>query len=150
MTCLRQVGGIADALEVSAPWSRLYAVYSDMREAIVNACSASADNVVVQGHLSHAYLDGGNLYLIFSAEGHEEDVAPLYQRIVTAALTACVRSGGSLSHHHGIGSVRAGLVSLEIGDTGLRTLRSIRRALDPQMLFNPQKLTEVPPANFHD
>jgi alkyldihydroxyacetonephosphate synthase len=148
LNSLRQAGGIADALEVSAPWSRLPAVYRAMGQAIVSSCAGLATDLVVQAHLSHAYIDGGNLYIIFSAIGRRGDLAHLYRKVVDMALTACAGAGGSLSHHHGIGSVRADLLALEIGDVGMGVLRSVRRALDPQMLFNPHKLTEGTLAGF--
>jgi alkyldihydroxyacetonephosphate synthase len=148
LNSLRQEGGIADALEVSAPWSRLPAVYRAMGQAIVTSCSGLATEVVLQAHLSHAYIDGGNLYIIFSAISGGGDLEGLYRQVVAAALTACARAGGSISHHHGIGSVRADLLPLEIGAVGVDLLSSVRRALDPQMLFNPHKLTEGTLAGF--
>ncbi|MBA3416345.1 MAG: FAD-binding oxidoreductase, partial [Chloroflexia bacterium] len=49
-----RAGGIADAIEVSAPWSRLPAVWNATREAIAPLCAR------VESHVSHIYHVGGS------------------------------------------------------------------------------------------
>ena len=62
LASVRVPGSIGDALEVAASWRQLPGVYVAMRAALRAACGADG---IVLGHLSHAYPDGGNLYLIF-------------------------------------------------------------------------------------
>ena len=60
VSSVRAPGSMGDALEVAASWRQLPGVYVAMRAALQGAC---APDGVVLGHLSHAYPDGGNLYL---------------------------------------------------------------------------------------
>jgi alkyldihydroxyacetonephosphate synthase len=47
--------------------------------------------------------------------------------------------GGSISHHHGIGLVRAAYLADALG-TGFGVLQSLKRVLDPAGVLNPGKL----------
>ncbi len=138
---LQRSTGIADALEVSAPWSRLAEVYTSMRGAMLEALHVGNRSGTVYGHVSHTYVDGANLYMIFhgDAEGSEQ-VAALYAQVLKAAFVACTREGGSLSHHHGIGLGKAKWLALEYGREGVGVLQALQRALDPAAVFNPGKL----------
>ena len=55
-------------------------------------------------------------------------------------VAACHRAGGTMTHHHGVGLLRAQHLPNELGAGGLRTLRSIKAALDPHGIMNPGKL----------
>jgi len=144
---LRTLGeptGIADALEVAAPWSRLVTVYDAMSDALTSSLDRGLGSTAVYGHTSHAYPDGANLYMIFHGHAQaESDVSDLYWRAVGAALRACAESGGTISHHHGIGIGKARWLELEYGTAGLNLLRALQAAVDPRRQFNPGKLGDT-------
>lgn len=135
---VRGEGSIGDALEVAATWSRLPAAYVAMRAAMRDACGPGG---AVVAHLSHAYPDGGNLYMIFRTE-QDSDRAAIehYPAVVDAALGACLAAGGTVSHHHGIGLAKAPWFEREVGPVGLSVIRRQKAALDPGGILNPGKL----------
>ena len=135
---VRAPGSIGDALEVAASWRQLPGVYLAMRAALHAACGPDG---VVLGHLSHAYPDGGNLYLIFRT-GADSDEAAIerYPAVVDAALGACLAAGGTVSHHHGIGLGKARWLEREVGPVGMAVIRRQKAALDPMGILNPGKL----------
>ncbi len=127
--------GIADALEISATWRDLPAIYERMRASMLAAAGPDAR---VFGHVSHVYPSGGNLYMIFHARAADDAAVPaLYDRILDAAFTACLANGGSLSHHHGVGATKARWLVDEHGEAGLTLLRRLQRLLDPAGIMNP-------------
>jgi alkyldihydroxyacetonephosphate synthase len=135
---VRGEGSIGDALEVAATWSRLPAVYVAMRAAMREACGPGG---AVVAHLSHAYPDGGNLYMIFRTEqGSDRAAIEHYPAVVDAALGACLAAGGTVSHHHGIGLAKARWFEREVGPVGLSVIRRQKAALDPAGILNPGKL----------
>ncbi len=130
--------GVADALEIAAPWRDLAGAYRAMRREMSAALGPSG---VVYGHTSHAYPDGANLYMIFHGEAaQEDDLAEYYDRVLAAAFRACVDHGGTISHHHGIGLGKARWMGWENGPEALGVLRAIQHALDPERRMNPGKL----------
>ena len=58
-------------------------------------------------------------------------------------MSACLETGGTISHHHGIGRVRREWLARELGPGGLSALRSVKHALDPRGFMNPGVLLPV-------
>ena len=54
--------------------------------------------------------------------------------------------GGTISHHHGIGVIRARHLPAELGETAMAVLRSLKATLDPNGVLNPGKLGLGPEA----
>jgi alkyldihydroxyacetonephosphate synthase len=130
----QQPGGIADSLEVAAPWDRLEAVWQAMRAALEPMCDQ------VHCHFSHIYPTEGSAYVIFYAQAVEntpQAAIEHYQRCVQAALQACLTEGGSISHHHGIGRGKQHWMEEEHGQAGWELLRTLKQAVDPHNILNP-------------
>jgi len=84
------------------------------------------------------YRSGLNLYFSFAARPATQDaMADRYERCWQTIIETTAACGGGIAHHHGIGRVRARYLQLDIGDTGLTTLRRIKAALDPTGIMNP-------------
>ncbi|MGH7024734.1 MAG: FAD-binding oxidoreductase [Caulobacteraceae bacterium] len=128
---------IVDTVEVSAAWDAIGQVYDDA----VAALAAIPGCINGSAHSSHAYRGGLNLYFSFAIRA--EDPSALegaYLAAWRAIMEATDRHGGSLSHHHGIGRVRAPWVERELGPEGLALLRKLKAALDPTGMMNPGAL----------
>ena len=127
-------GGVADALEVAAPWDRLEAVWRSMRQALEPLCEH------VHCHFSHVYPTEGSVYVIFYAQAEEDTpqaAIQLYQHCLKAAMEACLAQGGSISHHHGIGRAKQAWMHAEHGQAGWELLCALKRAIDPDNILNP-------------
>lgn len=128
---------VADTIEVSAPWSRVEAVYDD-----ATASLRELDAVVIaSAHSSHVYRTGINLYFTFVAR-HEDsaDMEATYFECWRRVMEATARQGGGIAHHHGAGRLRKPYLVHDLGDGGISLLRSIKGVLDPQGLMNPGNL----------
>lgn len=126
--------GIADTIEVAALWGRLGAVYDAMRAAM------SPHVTAVLAHISHCYPEGASIYWTFASDASDEtDALRRYDATWVAAMQACLDSGGSIGHHHGVGLARGPWLAAETG-TGHEVLRRIKSALDPAGIANPGKL----------
>jgi alkyldihydroxyacetonephosphate synthase len=122
-----------DTLETAAPWATLGTVYSAVREAM----NASGVRVVILCHLSHAYRDGASLYFTFLWPlAHGAELAQ-WGALKSAATEALLSTGGTLSHHHGVGTIHAPYLEREVGRTGVAALSALARELDPKGVLNP-------------
>lgn len=122
--------GIADAIEVSAPWSRLPDVWNATREAIAPLCAR------VESHVSHIYHVGGSVYVIFYAEAGDDATAiELYDEMLDRLLGASLRAGGSVSHHHGVGTAKARWLREQMGSS-FSVLEDLKGALDPNGILS--------------
>jgi FAD/FMN-containing dehydrogenase len=57
-------------------------------------------------------------------------------------MKATLQNNGSISHHHGVGFWRIQYLEQELGGNGVRLLKSIKRALDPEDILNRGKLID--------
>lgn len=128
----------SDTLEVAAPWSCLLPLYHAMRAAV-------GRHALVMAHLSHAYPDGCSIYFTFLARSREGEAVALHRTVWSDALAAALEAGGTISHHHGIGRVRAEALAGELGAGGLAVLRALKRAWDPDGILCPGSPLGDPP-----
>ena len=133
---LMQYGGIVDTIEVSALFKDAARLYRDM----VAAMKAVEGVLEVSGHFSHFYREGACLYVTFA--GIPKDPMRYYQDTWDAAMKATLGNNGSISHHHGVGFWRIQYLEQELGANGIRLLKSIKRALDPEGILNRGKLID--------
>ncbi len=132
-SALFDAGAFVDTMEVSAPWSRVLEVYRGVRAAV-------SPHAFVMAHMSHAYREGCSLYFTFAGyKGDAAGLERLYDRVWAEGLTAVIRCGGSISHHHGVGLSKRDAMRREHG-AGLRLLYSMKDVLDPSGLMNPGKV----------
>ncbi|MDZ7824942.1 MAG: FAD-linked oxidase C-terminal domain-containing protein [Gammaproteobacteria bacterium] len=138
---LFEQGLVVDTIEVATQWSRLDRLY----QAILDALRSEPAVVAASAHSSHAYRSGANLYFTFAAAPETgADMLDVYDACWRRAMQATQDLGGGIAHHHGIGRVRRDWLARELGPVGVRTLRSIKRALDPDDLMNPGVLIPSP------
>jgi alkyldihydroxyacetonephosphate synthase len=130
---LLSAGWGTDTLETAAPWATLGTLYSAVREAM----TAAGVRVVILCHLSHAYRDGASLYFTFFWPlAHGAELAQ-WAALKGAATEALLAAGGTLTHHHGVGTMHAPYLEREVGPTGVAAISALARALDPEGILNP-------------
>src|SRR5439155_16483848 len=96
--------------------------------------------LVASGHSSHCYAQGANIYFTFVLKPADfADAERLYLESWSRALRATLDGGGTISHHHGIGRLRASWLAEELG-SAYPLLRALKRALDPSGMMNPGAL----------
>jgi glycolate oxidase len=55
-------------------------------------------------------------------------------------FTEAIRLGGTITGEHGIGVSKKSFLPKFAGDTSMRVMRELRRALDPSGVLNPGKM----------
>lgn len=126
-------GGFADTMEVAVRWSDLERLYHEVRTAI-------RQTGIVMAHMSHVYPEGGSIY--FSFAGHGDQAR--YRATWEAALEAVHRVGGTVTHHHGVGELKAPSASAELGPA-IAGYKAMKADLDPSGILNPGRLfVDVP------
>ncbi len=133
MSPIVDAGAFADTMEVSAPWERVLDVYARVH-------AAASQHAFVLCHFSHAYADGCSLYFSFvgSAAG-EAEMEERYRQLWRASLGAAVTAGANVSHHHGVGLLKARALQDALGE-GRHALAALKAAFDPDGVMNPGKL----------
>jgi len=129
---------IADTIEVAILWDKAAELYTN----VVEATSAVKGNILISAHISHFYPNGVGYYFTFGGvppKGTSE--FKFYKDCWNATIKAVEDTGGSFGHHHGVGINRSHWMEQEWGKS-FEILKSIKKLLDPNNIFNPGKIYE--------
>ncbi|MFC9282394.1 FAD-binding oxidoreductase [Streptomyces collinus] len=133
---LLDVGAFAETLETAAFWSRVPELYDAVRTALTDTLTGAGTPPLVMCHISHVYENGASLYFtVVSAQG--ADPVAHWAPAKHAANDAVLAAGGTISHHHGVGTDHRDWYVKEAGPLGIEVLRAVKRRLDPDGLLNP-------------
>lgn len=144
--------GVA-TVETAISWPDLTELHRAVREKLTATLREVVDRgegrPIVMAHISHAYRDGASLYFTFVFPIARRGARAQWRIIQRAAVTAVLDSGGTLSHHHGVGRALRGWLVREKGELGVALLRAAKQRLDPQGIMNPGKLLPSDEADEH-
>lgn len=126
---LNDFGVLIDTLETSVTWSAIHDVYDRVRAHI-----KARPKTICMTHASHFYAQGTNLYFIFITPMGDVDEFRAFQQSVIDCIE---KSGGSLSHHHGVGRMMAPWMDAHLGEVQMGVLRAVKSHLDPGGIMNP-------------
>jgi alkyldihydroxyacetonephosphate synthase len=137
-----------DTLETSTFWPNIETLHKAVREAIDTSIQETMDSPakrgIVMAHISHAYPDGASLYFTFvfprRLDGGLEGEVKQWLTIKQAASDAIAANGGTISHHHGVGTDHAPWLGQEKGPVGMQMLGAVKQSLDPNRVMNPGKV----------
>jgi alkyldihydroxyacetonephosphate synthase len=125
-------GAIVDTMEVAGLWSAVPRLHEEIKGALAPFTE------LVGCHLSHLYPSGSSLYFTFLVNGTDEhDAEAKYRQAWDQAARSCAGAGGTITHHHGVGRLKAPYLTQELGAEGVAVLDRIRAALDPAQIMNP-------------
>ena len=128
---LEPAGSYLDTIELAAPWT----VLPELHEKVTSAIAVGG---LALCHFSHAYEQGCCAYFTFGGSGETEQAArSAYMRAWEGAMSVAMELGATISHHHGVGQVRARWVADEMGGW-MRVWRAIKESLDPNGVMNPR------------
>ncbi|MFE2235288.1 FAD-binding oxidoreductase [Streptomyces sp. NPDC059442] len=139
---LLDAGAFAETLETAGFWSALPGLYASVREALTRTLTEAGTPPLVMCHISHTYENGASLYFtVVSAQG--EDAVAHWEPVKRAANDAILAAGGTISHHHGVGTDHRDWYAREIGPLGIRVLQAVKAEVDPSGVLSPGVLIPV-------
>ncbi len=93
------------------------------------------------GTFGHA--GDGNLHPTILTDSNNKEEMKRVEEAVEEIFQAALALGGTLSGEHGIGISKARFLEWEFGKSGVAILEKIKKALDPEGLLNPGKMTQA-------
>jgi glycolate oxidase len=92
-------------------------------------------NLVVFGHAGD-----GNLHPNIITDKRNIEEMKRVEDAVSEIFEAAVSLGGTLSGEHGIGTLKAPYMEMELGVAGLDLMKKVKNAWDPNHILNPGKI----------
>jgi alkyldihydroxyacetonephosphate synthase len=84
------------------------------------------------------YDAGACIYFYFGfnyGSMHVLEAVHVYEELETLARNEIMASGGSLSHHHGVGKIRKKWLPAILSSSTIEVLHSIKKTIDPQNIM---------------
>ena len=133
---LLDAGAFAETLETATFWSNLTRLYAAVRDGLTSSLTEQGAPPLVLCHVSHVYPAGASLYFTVVCAQRDDPVSQ-WRQAKTAASEAIIATGGTISHHHGVGTDHRDWLAGELGPLGIEILRAVKERLDPAGILNP-------------
>ncbi|MDR3496630.1 MAG: FAD-linked oxidase C-terminal domain-containing protein [Ancalomicrobiaceae bacterium] len=127
-------GARAFATDVCVPISRL----AECIDETVEDVERHGLIAPVVGHVGD-----GNFHLTALVMMEDLDEVARMEAMVDRLVLRALAFGGTATGEHGVGQGKAGYMPIEHGETGVRLMRRIKHAFDPDNIFNPGKILPV-------
>ena len=93
----------------------------------------------------YAHIGTGELHLRPMLNLKQSEDVELFHTVAMEVAKLVKKYRGSLSGEHGVGRLRAEFIPFMIGEHNYGLLKQLKKAWDPDNLFNPGKITDAPP-----
>ena len=95
----------------------------------------------------YAHAGSGELHLRPIINLKTKQGNKLFRTIAEEIATLVKKYNGSLSGEHGDGRLRGEFIKQMVGEKNYQLMREIKKAWDPQNIFNPNKIVDTPSMN---
>ena len=129
---------IAESFETSVPWSHALALCENVKQRLVDEYQRRGlpGKPFVSARVTQIYPTGVCIYFYF---GFYYKGIPnpqeVYLELENMARDEILKSGGSLSHHHGVGKLRRAFLPRIMSETAIRWKHELKKSLDPANIF---------------
>jgi alkyldihydroxyacetonephosphate synthase len=129
---------LGESFETSVSWSRALELCENVKRRLHTECAARGipGRPFVTARVTQVYQTGVCIYFYFGFyhKGLAEPVES-FGELERSARDEILRSGGSLSHHHGVGKLRRGFLPRIFSPAALAWSSELKRAVDPGNIF---------------
>jgi alkyldihydroxyacetonephosphate synthase len=129
---------IAESFETSCSWSDALAICENVKRKLYEEYKKRGlpGTPFVTSRITQVYQTGVAIYFYFGFYYKGiPNPSQVYLELEDIAREEILRSGGSLSHHHGVGKIRQQFLPDIMSETTLKWKKSVKNALDPQNVF---------------
>ncbi|KAL7024101.1 hypothetical protein ACKWTF_012903 [Chironomus riparius] len=136
-------GIVAESFETSVPWDKCESLCRNTKAVVRQECKKHGiDHYLISCRVTQTYDAGACVYFYFGFRWNTECQNPvdLYEEIELMARNEILASGGSISHHHGIGKIRARWYKQSVSSIGVSLYKAAKMELDPRNIFGLNNL----------
>ncbi len=129
---------LAESFETSVPWSQVIPLCENVKRRVreEHAARGLPGTPFISCRVTQVYHTGACIYFYFATYMKGvDDPSRVYAEIERAARDEVLRSGGSLSHHHGIGKLRRRFLPRVLSPVAIEWSRQLKSAVDPTNVF---------------
>ncbi|XP_072385753.1 alkylglycerone-phosphate synthase [Diabrotica undecimpunctata] len=135
---------VAESFETSVPWDRAVKLVRNVKHVVADECrQLGITHFLINCRVTQTY-DAGCVIYFYLGFNHcgLGDPVTLHNRLETRARDEIVASGGSISHHHGVGKLRQKWYPSTVSDVGVGLYLAAKNELDPKNIFATNNLVQ--------
>ncbi|HEV7644812.1 MAG TPA: FAD-binding oxidoreductase [Pyrinomonadaceae bacterium] len=129
---------IAESFETSCSWSDALKICENVKRVLREEYERRGlpGKPFVTSRITQVYRTGVAIYFYFGFYYKGvENPSKVYLDLENIARAEILRSGGSLSHHHGVGKIRQAFLPEVMSETALNLKRQVKNSFDPKNIF---------------
>jgi alkyldihydroxyacetonephosphate synthase len=131
-------GVLAESFETTVSWSDVAALITNVKRRLADEFTTLgfAGRPFITARITQLYDSGVCVYFYLGVHrGNSRQPVEAYSMLERAARDEILTSGGSLSHHHGVGRLRRDFLPRVLTPAARAWSEAIKRAVDPQHVF---------------
>ena len=129
---------IGETFETSAPWSKIHQVCKAAEERLQQLCREFnlPGTPYLSCRITQLYHTGVCIYFMLGlyTKGLENPDG-IFGEIEHSLREAIIGSGGSISHHHGVGKIRKDFLKDTLSGLSIKLIKSVKQCNDPHNIF---------------
>jgi len=128
---------LGESFETSVSWNRALSLCRNVKSRVARDChTRGVRKYFISCRVTQTYDAGCCIYFYMAINyiGIENPIET-FDAIEHAAREEILASGGSLSHHHGVGKIRASFYPEVVGEAGVSLYQATKAHLDPYNIF---------------
>ena len=90
--------------------------------------------------VNFGHAGDGNIHVNIMVDSKVSGDDEKAEHAITEVFKGALALGGTMSGEHGVGIMKAPFLELELADTNIDYMKTIKRALDPHNILNPGKI----------
>lgn len=138
---------LGESFETSVSWDKAVALCDNVKRRLRDEYAARGlpGRPFVTCRITQLYQTGVCVYFYFGFY-HKGVERPehVYTQLERVARDEILRSGGTLSHHHGVGKIRQDFLPRVLSPAALQWAAEVKRAVDPANIFGIANQTHEP------
>lgn len=96
----------------------------------------SIEYFLISCRITQTYDSGCCVYFYLAFNWiNQKDPVTTFEHLETLAREEILKSGGSVSHHHGVGKIRSKFYTSQVSNFGSNLYRVVKQYIDPQNTF---------------
>ena len=132
-----EFGVLSESFETSVSWNRASSLCRNVKARVISDCyKHGIKHYLISCRVTQTYDSGCCIYFYmgFNYAGLKDPIGT-YEAIEESAREEIIACGGSISHHHGVGKMRAKFYPNAVGEAGVSLYRATKNHLDPNNIF---------------
>lgn len=135
------LGFLLDSIEPSVSWSQCWTMINAIKSVWAVEMKKRKIFNVLALRISQIYNDGVCVYFYYGiGPTTDKDQLDTFEELTDILRETILTSGGSISHHHGVGKKSSKWYPKSVSKIGVDIFRAIKQKIDPNNVFDAGNL----------